>query len=103
MKASTLILTLALSFTALSPAFAGKAVEHKPEPRLYPLNTCAVSGDKLGEDMGAPYVFIYKDSKMKDDPGRIVKLCCKGCLEDFDADPAKYLKKVDEAAAHGKK
>jgi hypothetical protein len=59
----------------------------------YTLNTCMVSGDKLG-GMGDPYVFVYQ--------GREIKLCCKGCLKDFNADPKKYLKKIDEAEAKEK-
>lgn len=54
------------------------------------LTTCPVSGDKLGE-MGKPYVFVYK--------GQEVKLCCPNCKKDFDKDPAKYLKKIQDAAA----
>jgi hypothetical protein len=61
----------------------------------YPLATCVVSGDKLG-DMGEPYVHVHKqDGK----PDRTVKFCCKGCLKDFQKDPAKYLKLLDEASA----
>jgi YHS domain-containing protein len=49
-----------------------------------------VSGEKLGE-MGKPMVFVYQ--------GQEVKLCCSGCKKDFDKDPAKYLKKIQDAAA----
>jgi hypothetical protein len=31
-------------------------------------------------------------------PDRVIFLCCEGCIDDFKADPAKYLKKVDDAA-----
>ena len=55
------------------------------------LTTCPVSGEKLGGDMGKPYVFVYQ--------GQEVKLCCSGCKKDFDKDPAKYLKKIQDAAA----
>lgn len=58
------------------------------------LTTCPVSGDKLGE-MGKPYVFVYK--------GQEVKLCCPNCKKDFDKDPAKYLKKIQAAAAKAQK
>ena len=54
----------------------------------YPLDTCVVSGDKLGA-MGEPVVYEYK--------GRKVKFCCKGCIKDFEKDPAKYLEKIDNA------
>ena len=55
------------------------------------LTTCPVSGEKLGGDMGKPYVFVYQ--------GQEVKLCCPGCKKDFDKDPAKYIKKIQDAAA----
>ena len=54
------------------------------------MTTCPVSGEKLGE-MGKPYVFTYQ--------GQEVKLCCSGCKKDFDKDPAKYVKKIQDAAA----
>jgi hypothetical protein len=52
------------------------------------LTTCPVSGEKLDE-MGKPFVFVYKDQE--------VKLCCKGCKKDFDKDPAKYMKLIRAA------
>ena len=73
------------------------------QPRPYLLKTCIVSGDKLGGEMGDPYVFIYKDKKIKDDPGREIKFCCKSCLKDFNKDPKAYLAKIDEAEAKAKK
>jgi hypothetical protein len=74
-----------------------------PKPRPYLLKTCIVSGDKLGGDMGDPYVFIYKDRKINDDPGREIKFCCKSCLKDFNKDPKGYLAKIDAAEAKLKK
>ena len=53
------------------------------------LKTCPVSKEKLGGDMGKPFVFVYK--------GQEVKLCCKSCKKDFDKDPAKYMKLIREA------
>jgi len=67
----------------------------KPEVvKPYLLKTCAVSGDKLGGDMGDPYVFNYQ--------GRQIKLCCKGCLTDFNKEPAKYIKKIELAEKKAK-
>ena len=60
----------------------------------YPLTTCVVSGEKLGE-MGKPVVYEYKD--------REIKFCCKDCIKDFKKDPAKYVKKLEEAEAKAKK
>ena len=79
-----------------------RGADEKKAQKPYPLTTCVVSDEKLGGDMGDPYVFIYKDKNKKDDPGRAVRLCCKGCLKDFQADPAKYLKKLDDAEAKSK-
>jgi hypothetical protein len=68
----------------------------KPDAKAkpYPLDTCIVSGEKLGE-MGKPYVFTHE--------GQEIKLCCKSCLKDFKKDPAKYLKKLEDAGKAAKK
>ena len=63
----------------------------------YPLETCVVSGDKLEvTSMGAPVDYIHKEAGKAD---RLVRFCCKDCVKDFKKDPAKYLKKIDDAAA----
>jgi YHS domain-containing protein len=98
MKNSKLItgIVLAAAFAVLPPslraddASATGSAEAKPDK----LKTCPVSGDKLGE-MGQPYVFVYK--------GQEVKLCCPDCKKDFDKDPAKYLKNIQEAPAKAQK
>ena len=59
------------------------------------LKTCPVSGEKLGADMGKPYVFVYE--------GQEVKLCCSMCKGDFKKDPAKYLAKIRAADQPDKK
>jgi YHS domain-containing protein len=82
---------LPLSIRADDANSTGSA-DAKAKPDI--LKTCPVSGDKLGE-MGDPYVFVYK--------GQEVKLCCPNCKKDFDKDPAKYLKKIQEAAAKAQK
>ncbi|MGB6220080.1 hypothetical protein [Haloferula sp.] len=69
--------------------FGSPQIEAKKEAaKPYPLTTCIVSDDKLGE-MGKPVVFVHK--------GQEIKLCCKECRGDFDKDPAKYLKKLAKA------
>ena len=60
----------------------------------YPLDTCVVSGEKIGE-MGAPVDYIHKEAGK---PDRLVRFCCKMCVAKFKKDPAKYLKLIDEAA-----
>jgi YHS domain-containing protein len=70
----------------------------KPAPErvgyAWPLGTCVVSSDALGDTM---VVRILEDP---DDPsihGREVRFCCPRCVETFEADRARYLKKADEA------
>ena len=84
---------LGAPFAALA---ADGADAKKPEKaKAYTLKTCSVSGDKLGGDMGDPYVFTYQD--------REIKLCCKDCKKDFDKDPKKYIKKIEAAEKSAKK
>jgi YHS domain-containing protein len=95
MKKLKTITAIALSVTYLVAPLAGFAAEKKDEKsKAYPLDKCVVSDEKLGE-MGKPYVFKHE--------GREVQLCCKSCLKDFKKDPAKYIKKIEEAEAKAKK
>lgn len=83
--------------TAFLLPVAGVAADQKTEKKKlkpYPLKTCVVSGEKLGE-MGDPYVWEYE--------GRELKFCCKGCVKDFKKEPAKYIKQLDDAEAKAKK
>ena len=71
--------------------FALAGVSHaddQTKPTPYPLTTCFISGEKLGE-MGKPVVFIYE--------GQELKMCCKDCKKKFDKDPAKYMKEFQDA------
>ena len=58
----------------------------------YPLDTCVVSGDKLGGDMGAPVDFVYRPTN------QLVRFCCDGCVDTFKKSPEKYLAKIDKAS-----
>ena len=87
-----MILTAALISIAPTSRADGTNAVAAAKPDL--MKTCPVSGDKLGADMGKPYVFVYQ--------GQEVKLCCPMCKADFDKDPAKYLKKIQDAAAKDK-
>jgi YHS domain-containing protein len=82
------LLMVAMSFIAVNARAGDTNSVSAVKPDL--LTTCPVSGDKLGE-MGKPYVFVYQ--------GQEVKLCCPDCKTEFDKDPAKYLKKIQDAAA----
>jgi hypothetical protein len=88
--------------TAPTPA-ATPATAAAPDPvwlalaiAAYPLDTCVVGGDKLGGDMGPPVNYVFKQAGQ---PDRLVRFCCPGCIEDFTANPAKFLKMIDDAAA----
>src|SRR5438093_6234098 len=70
-----------------------KSDKSDAKPKPYTLKTCPVSDEKLG-DMGDPYVFTHE--------GREIKLCCKGCLKDFNKDSAKYIKKIEKAEKKAK-
>ncbi|MEZ6242109.1 MAG: hypothetical protein R3B57_03610 [Phycisphaerales bacterium] len=58
----------------------------------YPLDTCVVSGGKLGA-MGDPDEIVVA--------GRLIRLCCPKCEPKVRADPGRYLALVD-AAWHDK-
>lgn len=53
----------------------------------YPLDTCIVSGQALGS-MGEPFNYVHE--------GRLVRFCCAGCIERFEAEPAKFITALDE-------
>lgn len=58
------------------------------------ITDCPVSGEPL-DSMGGPYVIKYE--------GRDVPLCCKGCENDFKANPARWLARLPKAAANDAK
>ncbi|MBX7257240.1 MAG: hypothetical protein K1Y02_12825 [Candidatus Hydrogenedentes bacterium] len=65
------------------PAAGSQTVVGDP----YPLDTCPVSGEKLG-GMGDPVIKVYE--------GREVRFCCKGCVSKLEKDPEAMFKKIDE-------
>ena len=94
MKKLKYFTTAILAISTLAVPLAGLAADKKSDakPKPYPLKTCVVSGEKL-DQMGEPYVWVYQ--------GRELKFCCKDCVKDFKKDPAKYLKKIDQAEKKG--
>jgi YHS domain-containing protein len=94
MKTLKMLRILALTVPFLALPLAGQAADTNSAaatpPKPDKLTTCPVSGEKLGE-MGKPMIFVYQ--------GQEVKLCCSGCKKDFDKEPAKYIKKIEDAAA----
>jgi hypothetical protein len=85
-----------LAVATLTAPFASTAAEQNGEKKVKPyiLKTCVVSDEKLGE-MGKPVVFVHE--------GREIKFCCKDCVKDFKKNPAKYVKKIEEAEGKIKK
>lgn len=84
-KPAALVLALAGGLAPLSAVAADKT---EKKAKAYPLNTCIVSDEKLGGEMGEPYVFTHE--------GQEIKLCCKPCQKDFNKNPSKYLKKLEK-------
>ena len=81
----------ALIMAALTLGVWGTARADETKPATdYPLDTCVVSGQKLGE-MGKPHQMEYK--------GQTVLLCCKNCVKKFNKDPEKYMAKIAAARA----
>lgn len=87
------------------PVFAQAEKEKKAAPlpeseviakarASYPMKTCLVSDEALGS-MGDAVAYVHKAAGK---PDRVVFMCCEGCIDDFKADPAKFLKKLDDAA-----
>ncbi len=90
-----LALSSLLFAVVASSAFGADAAIVKAKP--YTLDTCAVSGEKLG-DMGDAVVKVYQ--------GQEVKFCCSGCIKKFEKDIDGNLKKLhsdmEKAAADEK-
>ena len=93
---AALIAAATSAFAACGAGCCGKATPMadtgKSDAKPYPLDTCIVSGEKLGGDPDMkPYSFVHE--------GQEIKLCCKSCKKKFDKDPASYLKKLKDAPA----
>ena len=73
-----------------APAAEAKEGEKKAEKKVgdpYTLDSCPVSGEKLGS-MGDPVVYDYQ--------GREIRFCCKACVPKFEAEPEKYIAEIDK-------
>lgn len=78
----------------LVPATKKDAAWVADQKAKHPTNVCIVSHDKLGGDMGEAVDYIYRVEGKAD---RLVTLCCKDCVKDFNKDPEKYLALLDRA------
>ena len=70
------------------PSHQHSATDKKVVVKPYPVETCLVSGEKLGS-MGKPYILVQE--------GREFQFCCQGCEKDFKADQAKFVAAFDKA------
>ena len=70
-----------------------KTMDQKAETGAVKVNNpiCPVSGQKVGGSMGPVVEYEYK--------GKIYNFCCTMCLKDFQKDPEKYVKIVNEMMA----
>lgn len=90
MKSIQKVASVILALTFAMAPLVGCAAEEKKAVKPYTLKTCPVS-DEVIDDKGdmKPHSFVHE--------GREIKLCCKGCLKDFNKDAAKYVKKIEAA------
>lgn len=85
---------------ALLAAIAGVALTAVPQNastysgEAYPLETCIVSGEKLGKDAVTVVLDGMQDTKLN---GTQVKFCCPKCEAAFKAEPAKHVANMNEA------
>ncbi|MFT6862821.1 MAG: YHS domain-containing protein [Akkermansiaceae bacterium] len=91
MKLKIFPILIALSLTAFVSCKDDKSSAIDPPSEIitveadYPLDTCVVSGEKLGS-MGEPFVITHE--------GTEVRFCCDSCVPKFKKDPSKYLAKL---------
>jgi len=94
MKQFSLFATVCLLAALASAPLTVRAADAKKAVKPYPLKTCVVSGEKLG-DMGPPHVITHE--------GREIKFCCKPCTKDFNKEPKKFVKLLEDAEKPDKK
>ncbi len=88
------VAALSAALAPLAPRTPAPAAGSDYSGDPYPLETCPVSGEKLGKDAVTVVLEGMKDAKLN---GTQVKFCCPKCVEGFKADPAKYTGKMNEA------
>jgi YHS domain-containing protein len=69
-----------------------KAAVIEKQSSSYPSENCVVSGNKLG-GMGEPVDYVLGS--------RLVRLCCKGCINELQKNPLKYLGMLDQLGKNG--
>jgi hypothetical protein len=81
---SVLSFVTALAFVSCAGGPAGTA--SLAGAKAYPLKTCIVTDNDLGS-MGDEQRIVYQE--------RELKFCCAPCVEKFNANPGKYLAKLN--------
>jgi hypothetical protein len=71
--------------TLLSAAVLASCATGGSNVKPYTSDTCILTDNKLGS-MGTPVTKVYGNQE--------VKFCCKPCVEKFEKDPQRYLKKI---------
>ncbi len=93
MKSNHILLALTLTAALACSLLTASAVDKKDSKgkgKPYPLKTCVVSDEKLDTDPNMKSVSMVHE-------GQEIKFCCKDCVKDFKKDPAKFMKKIEEA------
>lgn len=80
MKCVVKMLSISLAIAVLMVGYV--LAEEKTTPK--PQTTCPVMGGKIDKNIFA------------DHEGKRVYFCCKGCIPEFQKDPAKYIKKLED-------
>ena len=91
-KCTALFASLAALAGAAMTAAPSALETYSGDP--YPLETCPVSGEKLGKDA---VVVVLAGMKDKNLDGTQMKFCCAKCEAAFKAEPEKFMPKIDEA------
>ncbi len=89
-------ITLIAAATAMAPADEHRDENAKADRKpltmnVYALDTCPVTGAKLGS-MGDPVIKEYEH----DGATREVRFCCPPCIETFEEEKEKYFSEIDE-------
>lgn len=85
--AASFVLVLSICAAVFAGEAAGVAVQStdQAQAKAIPQATCPVMGGKIDKQYYADY------------QGKRVYFCCSGCIKEFQKDPAKYVKKLEDS------
>ena len=110
-----LVAAFAFAAAALSAGCSEKSATVPAEPSVQgaqaghamqepPSGTGAAKGADVVEQKTCPVMGgVINKKHYADYNGRRIYFCCPACIETFKKDPEKYIRKVDEELAAGKK